>query len=397
MFWLEMILPTAHRPLPVMAVKVLLARSRSLAFFAKSFSQAMSIRATGRHPLICWNVCRIVVLPMPPEQPAPKVSVIIPNCNHARFLRQRMRSVLDQTYQDFEVAYLDDASTDDSNQIIGEFLGDPRIRALYNTSNSGTPFAQWNKGVALARGEYVWIAESDDSADPRFLEKLVPVLDQCEAVGLVHCQFWMIDEKGEKKSDSDMWWRELDASRWTHDFVSPGHEELKYLGCWNVISNASGVLFRKNVYVKVGGADEGMRLAGDWLLWMKMLLVSDVAFVAMPLNHWRWHPTTVRARSLHSRMEQEEIARVLRFYAKQTGISPRAVQSTYHVRKGGHALAAGLPAVAIEHACASVRLRPIELSAWGVMIRALLVWGRRVCHPRRLLTSIRSQLAHWPV
>src|SRR5882762_3314790 len=66
----------------------------------------------------------------------PKVSVIIPNYNHARFLRQRVESVLAQTYQDFEVILLDDCSTDDSRSILSEYAADPRVRIELNDKNS---------------------------------------------------------------------------------------------------------------------------------------------------------------------------------------------------------------------------------------------------------------------
>src|SRR6266576_4746622 len=95
----------------------------------------------------------------------PNVSVVVPNYNHARFLRQRIDSVLGQTYQDFEVILLDDCSTDQSRSIIGEYQNDPRVRVELNKRNSGSTFKQWNKGVWLVRGEYVWIVESDDDAD----------------------------------------------------------------------------------------------------------------------------------------------------------------------------------------------------------------------------------------
>src|ERR1700675_4790198 len=107
----------------------------------------------------------------------PKVSVIIPNYNHARFLRQRMESVLGQTFQDFEVILLDDCSTDESQSILREYAADPRVRLEFNEKNSGSTFKQWNKGVRLVRGKYVWMAESDDYAEPQFLEKVVARLD----------------------------------------------------------------------------------------------------------------------------------------------------------------------------------------------------------------------------
>src|SRR5580658_2738439 len=107
----------------------------------------------------------------------PKVSVIVPNYNHARFLRRRVDTILAQTFQDFELILLDDCSTDESRSILREYASEPRVRLEFNEANSGTPFKQWNKGVRLAQGEYVWIAESDDYADAQLLERLVGVLD----------------------------------------------------------------------------------------------------------------------------------------------------------------------------------------------------------------------------
>ena len=107
----------------------------------------------------------------------PTVSVIVPNYNHARFLPQRIETILRQSYQDFELLLLDDCSTDDSRAILSQYASDPRVRLEFNEMNSGSPFKQWNKGVRLARGKYVWIAESDDYADPQLLERLVAVLE----------------------------------------------------------------------------------------------------------------------------------------------------------------------------------------------------------------------------
>jgi glycosyltransferase involved in cell wall biosynthesis len=89
-----------------------------------------------------------------------KVSVVVPNYNHARFLRKRVDSILGQTFQDFELILLDDCSTDDSRSVLSKYADDPRVRIEFNEVNSGSTFKQWNKGVWLAHGEYVWIAES---------------------------------------------------------------------------------------------------------------------------------------------------------------------------------------------------------------------------------------------
>jgi glycosyltransferase involved in cell wall biosynthesis len=225
----------------------------------------------------------------------PRVSVIIPNFNYGRFLRQRLASVVGQTYTRFEIIYLDDCSTDGSEEVISEFKDDLRLRCFRNERNSGSPFIQINKGVRLSRGEFVWVAEADDFAHSQFLETLVPILYTHPSVGLVYCQSSVVDE-------SNMTLREMDYSeypnctRWEQSFVTNGREECRrYLlyGC--TIPNFSAALFRKSVFEKAGYADESFRLSGDWLTWIKMLMLSDLAFVAKPMNYFRWHASSVRS------------------------------------------------------------------------------------------------------
>src|SRR5690348_11158747 len=135
----------------------------------------------------------------------PKVSVIVPNYNHARFLRKRIESILAQTVQDCELILLDDCSTDDSRLILNQYAGDPRIRIEFNEMNSGSPFKQWNKGVRLAQSEYVWIAESDDFADVSFLEKLCGALDGEPDAGFAYCRSWRVSVDDEVKGFADPW------------------------------------------------------------------------------------------------------------------------------------------------------------------------------------------------
>jgi len=242
----------------------------------------------------------------------PKVSVVVPNYNHARFLRQRIGSVLGQTYRDFELILLDDCSSDESRSILSEYTSDPRVRMEFNEKNSGSTFKQWNKGVALARGEYVWIAESDDYAEPQFLEKLVSRLDAEPNAVLSNCRSWRVSSGGETIEFLDSWVADMDAEKWTVDHLADGHEECeKYLVRRNTIPNASSVLFRKEVYERVGGADESLVYCGDWKLWASMALTGAIAYVGQPLNYYRWHESSVRAKSQRLGMDAIEYLQVV--------------------------------------------------------------------------------------
>ena len=82
---------------------------------------------------------------------SPTVSVIIPNYNHAPYLRQRIDSVLQQDYQDFEVILLDDCSKDDSRQVLENYRDHPKVsHVVYNEQNTGNTFIQWERGINLA-------------------------------------------------------------------------------------------------------------------------------------------------------------------------------------------------------------------------------------------------------
>lgn len=265
----------------------------------------------------------------------PHVSVIVPNYNHARFLRQRMDSILDQTFQDFEVLYLDDASTDNSAEVFAPYASDPRVRALVNTQNTGSPFVQWNRGMREARGEYVWIAESDDYADSRLLETLAAKLDANPQVGLAYCQSLLVDEKGEILRSALVWTEQYGTDRWKADFVADGREECRRFLVRNcTIFNASGVLLRKSVCDAAGGSDETMRAAGDWMLYARMLLRSDIAFVAEPLNFFRQHPQSVIRNSDMNGLNLKEAYQVMRFIISHVQADPNALRAACKGRIG---------------------------------------------------------------
>lgn len=258
----------------------------------------------------------------------PKVSVIIPNYNHARFLEQRLNSILNQTYQDFEIIYLDDASTDDSNQVFAQFSHHPQIRAILNPTNSGSPFHQWNKGIQAAIGDYIWIAESDDYADPKFLETLVPLLDNHPSVGLAYCQSYQTDVNGAVSGTLHHWTDDLNATRWHCDFINQGYEECRnYLVIKNTIPNASAILLRKSALEAIGYADASMRLCGDWITWIKLLLHADIAFSAQVLNYFRTHAASVRSTSFLQGQNILERVQVFAFVLRHLEVSADTAES----------------------------------------------------------------------
>ena len=237
----------------------------------------------------------------------PLVSVVIPNFNHDRFLRQRVQTVLDQTFGDFELFLLDDASTDESRAVIDALPNDPRLRVVLNDVNSGSTFKQWKKGAALASGRYLWFAESDDFAESSFLERLVSMMEANPSCGLACSESWYVygdDVPTTRTNQSHL----PEHARWRSDYVIDGRRVCaEELIRHNTMPNASAVLIRRSEYDRVGGPDESMRLCGDWMLWVKILEQSNLAHVGDPLNFYRCSSAAVRKKNFASARTQAEV------------------------------------------------------------------------------------------
>ena len=252
----------------------------------------------------------------------PLVSVIVPNYNHEKYLPQRLASIVNQTFGDFEIILLDDASTDNSLSVLREFASrEPRARLIPNDCNSGSTFKQWRKGFKEAKGKYIWIAESDDSAEPDLLVRLVDTLESDPEISLACCQLRMMDPQGKMGGTSDEWLGELDPHRWKSSFVNEGRDEIRrFLSKKNTILNASGVVFRKFEGLE-SLADESMRLCADWLFWSRLLSRGKIAYLSEPLNHWRLQTSNARTRPA-GELEWEEGQRVIAEIAEVLNASP---------------------------------------------------------------------------
>lgn len=227
------------------------------------------------------------------------VSVIVPNYNHAKYLKQRLESIFSQTYKNFEVIILDDCSTDNSRGVIMEYRLHPKVAKIdFNQKNSGSPFKQWNKGIQLAQGKYVWIAESDDYCDKNFLSTLLESHGNNTDIALVYSQSYRVNSEGEVKGTWLNHTAQLNPVQFKGDFVMEGNSFIeKYLVHKNVIPNVSGVLFEKKSLKKIFPLkmESYLKYNADWFYYIQLLCNSKVAFNSKPLNYFRFHPKSVIA------------------------------------------------------------------------------------------------------
>lgn len=265
------------------------------------------------------------------------VSVIIPNYNHATFLKERIDSVIDQTYSNFEVIILDDKSTDNSKEIIEKYRMNNNVSHIeFNTKNSGSTFTQWGKGLELAKGEWIWIAESDDIAELDFLEKMVETL-QKEKSQIAYANSMIIDDKGQAST----WYKfknmpfKEQFKPFQNDFTLASNE---FINSWmttdNFIPNASAVVFSKEIARSIYNENQeclsSFKLMGDWFFWISFLSKAELAsYSSNSLNKYRCHDKSVRSEKIKFRtLEFEPIIEAI----KKADIDTSKTVSTFLFR-----------------------------------------------------------------
>lgn len=269
------------------------------------------------------------------------VSVIVPSYNHARFLPRRLESIYGQDYADFEVILLDDCSTDNSGEIIGKYKDHPRTaHVVFNETNSGSAFTQWKKGIALAKGKYIWIAESDDFCELNFLSVAVPLLEKGNDL-FYSKTVRVLEDDSVMTNNPNYWFRDVSPERWEKDFENDARIEVRdFLFKKCVINNASAVVFRneKRIFNYLDRVS-GMYYSGDWLFWIQYLLDSTtICYSTKTTNYFRTHPGVTRVQTPFKR--NPEILDIYRFIVRQPlSEGKRKMLAQYffdtHIFKGG--------------------------------------------------------------
>lgn len=230
----------------------------------------------------------------PPHRPT--ISVIVPNYNHARYLDQRLGSIFAQRLKPDEIIFLDDGSCDESLTVAKAWQAKSAVpfTIAANETNSGSPFKQWAKGIERATGDLVWIAESDDSSCPRFLERMTSSFADPE-VTLAYCDSQVIGTDGEILSQSYRFYTDtLDATKWLSGYVEDGAREImQALAIKNTIPNVSAVLFKRAALRATIESIQSFRFCGDWWAYVACLRQGKIAFCPQALNQHRQEPAGV--------------------------------------------------------------------------------------------------------
>ncbi len=230
--------------------------------------------------------------------PTFRVTAIIPNYNHARYLAERVRSVAHQTYPFIDIVILDDCSTDDSLAVIGALAADcPRPVAVHrNDANSGNVFAQWRKGMELATGDLVWICESDDTCEPDFVEKMVCHFRDL-SVTMAFGRIEFCDEDGTVVAGMEEFRESAEAIDWQAPIKRPAYEWFcNALGARNVMANVGGCMFRRQTLPDaLWSAAREFRIIGDWFLYSRIAGAGQIVYEPAAVAYFRQHARNTSA------------------------------------------------------------------------------------------------------
>lgn len=236
---------------------------------------------------------------------SPRVSVLMSVYNGARYLREAMDSILNQTFTDFEFIVVDDGSTDETPAILDSYA-DPRVVRLHNETNIGLT-RSLNRGLAVAKGEYVARQDADDVSLPERLQKQVAFLDAHPKVAAVGTAYIEVPVDGGPERLMVM----PTASQAIR-------EQLFYTHCFC----HGSVMLRRNAMVVVGGYDENFQAAQDRDLWLRLAERFDLANLDEPLYRLRMSAGSVTG-SMRAR-QREGARRAVRQALQRGRLNPSA-------------------------------------------------------------------------
>lgn len=242
------------------------------------------------------------------------------------FLEQRISSVLNQTYKNYEIIILDDCSPDNglSRAVIEKYRNNKYVsQIIYNEKNSGCTFLQWKKGIEIARGDWIWMAESDDFCEPNFLEKLVQNIKEGDVLSFSDTHY--VNENGTILDNPEnlrskifrfIFFDNRLVNRWKgNEFI----EEHMTFG--TSVCNASMAIFKKSAALAIPDDYLNYKAVGDRLFWIHICEKGNVVFYNKSLNYFRQHANKVSPKSLIDGTTAFEDARINTYILQNYQIS----------------------------------------------------------------------------
>ncbi|HXC99539.1 MAG TPA: glycoside hydrolase family 99-like domain-containing protein, partial [Verrucomicrobiae bacterium] len=213
---------------------------------------------------------------------APLLSVCMPIYNGNKFLEEAIRSVLDQTFKDFELVIVDDCSTEDPAPILSRFK-DPRIQFHRNAVRQGL-VGNWNRCVELSRGQLVCVFHQDDVMLPENLRRKVEVLKQNPGAALAYSDARVVEEDLSVRHPG--WFTPTLPDE---DKLFAGREFFEKMVLGDNLVCCPSAMFRRAAFEQLGKFDSQLPYTADWEMWLRLALQFDVAYIKEPLLLYRVH------------------------------------------------------------------------------------------------------------
>jgi len=256
----------------------------------------------------------------------PLVSVIVPNYNHEKYIKKRILSIANQSYDNIELIILDDNSSDNSRDVIKKVVSELDIdaRLEFNNINSGNVFRQWRKGIEIAQGDLIWICESDDFCEPDFLEKIIKhFIDQ--SVNIVFGRILFADEDDNFIDGLDEYREYAEPGIWNDTIIRPASEWFHgALGVFNVISNVGGAVFRRmQLKDEIWNEAETFRICGDWFLYLHFAGAGQIVYEPRAVSYFRQHQKNTSSSNFDKMYYFEENKRIIKSIIKKWGVDDK--------------------------------------------------------------------------
>jgi len=236
-------------------------------------------------------------------------SLVIANYNNGNYIEEAINSVLNQTFQNLEIIIIDDASTDNSIEIITPFLSDKRFKLIRNKTNSGVGYTK-KTGIETSTGQIIGILDPDDTLTPNAIEIMVKAHTENPDAALVYSTHYLCDEDLNIKKISP--------------HVGEIPENETYLTLKDNFNHhiSQFATFKKKYYDATGGISEKYLKAIDKDLYFKLEEVGKTLFIPQPLYYYRWHKGSI------SLFANAETAYEWELFAKKEAFIRRTKQTT---------------------------------------------------------------------
>jgi glycosyltransferase involved in cell wall biosynthesis len=269
----------------------------------------------------------------------PLVSIVLPTYNRSHFIEQSIQSCINQTYSNWELIIVDDASTDETPNIIKQYKSrDRRVKSVRHTKNRKLP-AALNSGFCEAKGKYyTWVAD-DDNYKPYALSTLVKYLENNSDVDIVYSGLTMVDENGKK-----ICYRQ----------AAPSAE----LTCQNVVGLS--FLYHNYVHKKINGFDENTFMIEDYDFWLRAAKHFSFAAINKSLHNHRWHKNSLSL-SKKEEIENLHIKTVSKHLPTLKKLSYKAISSGYWNLAEVYFYRKNLTIKAISNYIKSIKTQPSRL------------------------------------